>query len=80
MQERCNSIANTLELCLSCTNPFVCCYISNFHMGVIINPGAKLNDGLALSLKNIPGNVVYVQYGQWVDEMLWDSLLILNPH
>ena len=29
VQERCNSIANTLELCLSCTNPSISSYIKD---------------------------------------------------
>ena len=58
MQGRYNSIGNALELCLPCTNPLVCNYVPNFHMGIIIHPGFQLNGGLALLLKNIPGDVV----------------------
>ena len=36
VQERCNSIANTLELRLSCTNPLICC------RGMIIWQGARI--------------------------------------
>ena len=32
VQERLNSLANALELCLSCTNPLMCCSVHRLEV------------------------------------------------
>ena len=78
MQERHNSLANALELCLSCTNPSICEY-TRLPVKYIIPWRINILGQAQVEEQNILGDTVVMQAaGTPESEYEWDQVFRLQ--